>query len=94
MPNTDPPLDNPALIDFILDRAASPEAGGVFVAPVGALTRGMKGEQLADLAALRRAGIVAASEGISLAILAAGDVIGGVTSGLLTISAAITANNA
>jgi dihydroorotase len=62
MPNTDPPLDNPALIDFILDRAASPEAGGVFVAPVGALTRGMKGEQLADLAALRRAGIVAASD--------------------------------
>lgn len=62
MPNTDPPLDNPALIDFILDRSASPEAGGVFVAPVGALTRGMKGEQLADLAALRRAGIVAASD--------------------------------
>lgn len=62
MPNTDPPLDTPALIDFILDRAASPEAGGVFVAPVGALTRGMKGEHLADLAALRRAGIVAASD--------------------------------
>ena len=38
MPNTNPPLDNPALVDFILDRAASPEAGGVFVAPVGALT--------------------------------------------------------
>src|SRR5687768_4510289 len=53
MPNTDPPLDTPALIDFILDRAASPEAGGVFVAPVGALTKGMKGEQLSDLAALR-----------------------------------------
>lgn len=62
MPNTDPPLDNPALIDFILDRAASPEAGGVFVAPVGALTKGLKGEHLADLAALRRAGIVAASD--------------------------------
>lgn len=62
MPNTDPPLDNPALIDFIMDRAASPGAGGVFVAPVGALTVGMKGEQLADLAALKRAGIVAASD--------------------------------
>lgn len=62
MPNTDPPLDNPALVDFILDRAASPEAGGVFVAPVGALTVGMKGEQIADLAALKRAGIVAASD--------------------------------
>jgi dihydroorotase len=62
MPNTDPPLDNPALIDFILDKAASPEAGGVFVAPVGALTRGMAGKQLADLAAMKKAGIVAASD--------------------------------
>jgi dihydroorotase len=62
MPNTQPPLDNAALIDFILDRAASPEAGGVFVAPVGALTVGMQGEQLSDLAALKRAGIVAASD--------------------------------
>lgn len=62
MPNTKPPLDSPSLIDFILDRAASPEAGGVFVAPVGALTLGMKGEMLSDLAALKRAGIVAASD--------------------------------
>jgi dihydroorotase len=62
MPNTDPPLDNASLIDFILDRAASPEAGGVFVAPVGALTVGLKGEQIADLAAMQRAGIVAASD--------------------------------
>lgn len=62
MPNTSPPLDNPALIDFILDRAASPEAGGVFVAPVGALTVGMKGVQLTDLAALKKAGVVAVSD--------------------------------
>lgn len=62
MPNTDPPLDNPALVDFILDKAASPEAGGVFVAPVGALTRGNKGEILADLGAMKKAGIVAASD--------------------------------
>lgn len=62
MPNTSPPLDNPALIDFILDRSASPEAGGIFVAPIGALTRGMDGEHPADLASLKRAGIVAASD--------------------------------
>jgi dihydroorotase len=62
MPNTDPPLDNPALVDFILDRAASPEAGGVFVAPVGAITKGMRGKELADLFAMKRAGIVAASD--------------------------------
>ncbi|MBS1720911.1 MAG: dihydroorotase [Armatimonadetes bacterium] len=62
MPNTNPVLDNPALIDFILDRAASPEAGGIFVAPVGALTVGMEGKHLADLAAMKEAGIVAASD--------------------------------
>lgn len=62
MPNTQPPLDTPSLIDFILDRAASPEAGGVFVAPIGALTQGLEGKQLSDLASLKRAGIVAASD--------------------------------
>lgn len=62
MPNTTPPLDTPALVDFILDRAASPEAGGVFVASVGALTQGMRGEQLADLASLKHSGIIAASD--------------------------------
>ena len=62
MPNTEPALDNPALIDYILDKSASPGAGGVFVAPVGALTVDMKGERLTDLSALKRAGIVAASD--------------------------------
>ncbi|MBS1708620.1 MAG: dihydroorotase [Armatimonadetes bacterium] len=62
MPNTTPPLDNAALVDFILDKAAAPEAGGVFVAPVGALTVGNNGEVISDLAALKKAGIVAASD--------------------------------
>lgn len=62
MPNTTPPLDTPELIDFILDRAASPEAGGVFVAPVGALTINGSGEKLSNLGALKKAGIVAASD--------------------------------
>lgn len=62
MPNTSPPLDNAALVDFILDKAASPEAGGIFVAPVGALTVRQLGEQISDLAALKKAGIVAASD--------------------------------
>jgi dihydroorotase len=62
MPNTTPALDDPALVDYIFDRAASPEAGGVFVAPVGALTLGNQGERLSDLSALKKAGIVAASD--------------------------------
>jgi dihydroorotase len=28
MPNTEPALDNPAIIDYILDKSASPESGG------------------------------------------------------------------
>lgn len=62
MPNTTPVLDNPAIVDFILDRSASPEAGGVFVAPVGAITKGLKGQELANLASMKKAGIVAASD--------------------------------
>ena len=62
MPNTSPPLDNAALVDFILDKSAAPEAGGIFVVPVGALTIGQKGEQISDLAALKKAGVVAVSD--------------------------------
>ena len=68
MPNTDPPLDNAALIDFLLDKAASPAAGGVFVTPIGALTKGNKGlkgkagSELANFAAMKRAGVVAVSD--------------------------------
>lgn len=62
MPNTSPALDNPALVDFILDRSASPEAGGIFVQPIGALTKGQFGLELADLAALKKAGVAAVSD--------------------------------
>lgn len=62
MPNTTPPLDTPAIVDFIFDRAASPEAGGVFVAPVGALTRERQPDRITDLSALKDVGIVAASD--------------------------------
>ncbi|HCM73625.1 MAG TPA: dihydroorotase, partial [Armatimonadetes bacterium] len=61
--NTTPPLDTPALIDFILDKSAAPDAGGVFVAPVGALTTVKDGQtRMANLASLKSAGIVAASD--------------------------------
>ena len=62
MPNTSPALDNPALVDFILDQAASPDAGGVFVACVGALTKGQEGQIVSNLSGLKKAGIVAVSD--------------------------------
>jgi dihydroorotase len=62
MPDTSPALDSPAFVDFILDKAASPDAGGVFVAPVGALTIGQQGERLASYSGLKKAGVVAVSD--------------------------------
>lgn len=62
MPNTDPPLDTPVLIDYILDKASAPDAGGIFVAPVGALTVGQRGIEVSDLSALKKAGVIAVSD--------------------------------
>jgi dihydroorotase len=58
-PTTKPVVDNPAVAELIIDRA---EATGLAnVLPVGALTRGLQGEQLAPMHALSRSGCVAFS---------------------------------
>jgi dihydroorotase len=60
MPNTTPVNDNAGVTELILRRAA--EAGLARVYPIGAVSRGQKGEQLADIAELRAAGCVAVSD--------------------------------
>jgi dihydroorotase len=60
MPNTNPVNDNAGVTEFVLKRAA--EAGLARVYPIGAVSRGQDGEQLADLAELRQAGCVAVSD--------------------------------
>ncbi|WP_421867510.1 dihydroorotase [Motiliproteus sp.] len=55
-PQTQPVLDTPAVARLIQDRAA--EAGLVRVLPLGALTKGLEGEQLANMMALKAAGCV------------------------------------
>jgi dihydroorotase len=60
MPNTMPVNDNAGVTELILRRAA--EAGFARVYPIGAVSRGQKGEQLADIAELRAAGCVAVSD--------------------------------
>jgi len=60
MPNTDPVNDHPGVTDLILKKAA--EAGLARVYPVGAVSMGSRGEQLAELAAQRDAGCVAFSD--------------------------------
>lgn len=62
-PLTKPVLDTPAVAELILDRAQ--EAGHTKVFPIGALTKGLAGEQLAELVALRDAGCVAFGNGLA-----------------------------
>ncbi|HTM26829.1 MAG TPA: dihydroorotase [Vicinamibacterales bacterium] len=57
MPNTDPVNDHPGVTQLILRKAA--EAGGARVYPIGAVSIGSRGEQLAELAAQKAAGCVA-----------------------------------
>ena len=59
MPNTAPPMDNPAQIREFLSRA---KTTGVEVHQTGTLTVGLKGEQLADYAAMKAAGVTALSD--------------------------------
>lgn len=60
MPNTSPVNDNAGVTELILRKAA--EAGLARVYPVGAVSRGQQGEQLADIAELRAAGCVAVTD--------------------------------
>jgi dihydroorotase len=61
-PRTKPVLDTSAVAELILDRAR--EAGHSKVFPIGALSKGLEGEQLAELIALRDAGCVAFTNGL------------------------------
>src|SRR5438067_1849093 len=60
MPNTSPVNDNAGVTGYILKKAA--EAGLARVYPIGAVSRGQNGEQLADIAELRAAGCVAITD--------------------------------
>lgn len=59
MPNTEPPCDNETVVEFIL--SLSDKAKLIKVYPVGAITKGLKGEQLADIGSLAKAGAIAIS---------------------------------
>jgi dihydroorotase len=60
MPNTTPVNDNAGVTEYMLKKAA--EANLARVYPIGAVSRGQKGEQLADIAELKRAGCVAITD--------------------------------
>jgi dihydroorotase len=60
MPNTNPVNDNQAVTEFILER--SRQANLAHVLPVGAITKGSEGKELAEIGDLRRSGCVAISD--------------------------------
>ena len=60
MPNTEPPIDNAAVVDLI--RRRSREDAVVRVHPVGCVTKGRKGKELAEMEELATAGVVAFSD--------------------------------
>ena len=60
MPNTTPPIDCAPVVEYVLSRAK--QYGRVNVYPIGAVTRGLKGEMLADIGELKFAGVVAISD--------------------------------
>jgi len=60
MANTTPVNDNQSVTDFIIDRAR--RDGAVHVFPIGAISKGMQGEELAEIGELIGAGCVAISD--------------------------------
>ena len=65
MPNTNPITDNKVVVSYIKHRAN--EVGLCKVHPIGAITKGSKGEQLAEIGEMKKAGAVAISDdGVSV----------------------------
>jgi dihydroorotase len=60
MPNTVPPNDSRSVTEFILSQASA--AGAARVHPIGCVTKGLKGEELAEMGDMVGAGAVAFSD--------------------------------
>jgi len=60
MPNTRPPIDNPAAVGFV--RAEGERAGFAHVYPVGAVSVGLEGEEMTEIGELVAAGAIAVSD--------------------------------
>ena len=60
MPNTEPPIDNAAVVEFIKERSRA--EGVVRVFPIGCVTKGRRGKELSEMEELAAAGVVAFSD--------------------------------
>jgi len=61
MPNTKPVNDNAAVTRYILEKAQW-QGSGVHVYPVGAISKGLEGKEMAEIGRMKQAGIVAISD--------------------------------
>jgi dihydroorotase len=61
LPDTQPAIDDPALVQLL--RTKGEETGSLTILPYGAVTRGCRGEELAEIGLLREAGAVAFTDG-------------------------------
>ena len=60
MANTEPPLDNATIVDWVKRKAS--KDGLVTVLPIGCITKERKGQQLTDMAELAESGVIAFSD--------------------------------
>src|SRR5687767_14863835 len=60
MPNTKPALDNEGLIEFVLREARRGRLANVY--PIGAITKGREGKELAEIGSMKQRGAVAFSD--------------------------------
>lgn len=61
LPNTDPPIDEPAMVEFVARRARQVRLGKVY--PYAAVTKRLDGQELAEIGLLKAAGAVAFTDG-------------------------------
>lgn len=60
MPNTRPVTDNKYIVKYIVDRAREVDLAKVY--PIGAITVGLKGETMAEMGSMQKAGAIAMSD--------------------------------
>ncbi|MEE9219025.1 MAG: dihydroorotase [Acidobacteriota bacterium] len=60
MPNTEPPIDNGSIVEFVLVQAR--QAGAANVLPIGCVSKGRRGGELAEIGEMVRCGAVAVSD--------------------------------
>ena len=71
MPDTNPVIDEPAIVDFVLRRAR--DTACVNVLPAAAITKGLAGQEMTEIGLLQEAGAVAFTDGLQAVAQRAGD---------------------